>query len=37
MQDVEFLGDTLLLLRNGKNYDPQEAYELVKNIFINKI
>jgi len=30
MQDSEFLGDTQLLLRDGENYDPQKAYELVK-------
>src|ERR1035437_961279 len=29
MLDEEFLGDTMMLLRNGENYNPQEAYELV--------
>lgn len=37
MLDSEFLGDTQLLLRNGKAYDPQEACELVKNCLIDKI
>ena len=37
MLDTEFLGDTQLLLRNGKAYDPQEANELVKNCLIDKI
>jgi len=37
MQDDEFLGDTQLLLRNGEAYDPQKAYELVKNRLIEKI
>src|SRR5664280_880562 len=27
MLDEEFLGDTMMLLRNGENYNPQEAYE----------
>lgn len=37
MQDAEFLGDTQLLLRNGENYDPQKAYELVKVNLLEKI
>lgn len=37
MLDTEFLGDTQLLLRNGEAYNPQEAYELVKNNLIAKI
>ncbi len=35
--NTEFLGDTQLLLRNGEDYDPQKAYELVKNNLIEKI
>lgn len=37
MQDAEFLGDTQLLLRNGENYDPKKAYELVKVNLLEKI
>lgn len=37
MQDDEFLGDTKQLLRNGENYDPQKAYELVKVNLLEKI
>ena len=37
MLDTEFIGDTQLLLRNGEAYDPQKAYELVKNRLIEKI
>lgn len=37
MMDDEFLGDTKLLLRNGEDYDPQKAYDLVKNSLIEKI
>jgi hypothetical protein len=37
MQDAEFLGDTQLLLRNGENYDPQKAYELVKTKLLEKL
>lgn len=37
MQDNEFLGDIQLLLRNGGNYNPQEAYELLKTTLLVKI
>jgi len=32
LRDDEFLGDTNLLLRSGEQYDPVDAWELVKNI-----
>ena len=37
MLDEEFLGDTQLLLRNGEAYNPQKAYELVKENLLDKI
>jgi predicted nucleotidyltransferase component of viral defense system len=37
MQDKEFLGDTDLLLRPGDVYNPQEAWELVKNQLIMRL
>lgn len=37
MQDDEFLGDTELLLRSEENFNPQEAYELIKNELIEKM
>lgn len=37
MQDSEFLSDTQLLLRNGENYNPQKAYELVKVNLLERI
>lgn len=37
MQDSEFLGDTTALLRPNTRYNPQEAYELVKKILLDKI
>ncbi|MFZ4726971.1 MAG: nucleotidyl transferase AbiEii/AbiGii toxin family protein [Paludibacter sp.] len=37
MQDEEFLGDTMMLLRDGENYKPQKAYELVKANLLVKI
>lgn len=37
MQDSEFLGDTTALLRPDVPYDPQVAYELVKNTLIERI
>ena len=38
MQDPEFLGDTDILLREGTNpFKPQEAYQLVKEQFIDKM
>ncbi len=35
--DEEFLGDTNLLLRPEETYNPQVAYELVKNQLIEKL
>lgn len=38
MQDPEFLGDTDILLCEGTNpFKPQEAYQLVKEQFIDKM
>ena len=37
MKDVEFLGDTIALLRSDLPYDPQEAYELVLTQVIKRI
>lgn len=37
MKDSDFLGDTTALLRPDIPYDPQEAFELVKTIFIERI
>jgi len=35
--DSEFLGDTKALLRHGIDYDPENAYELIKSELIEKI
>ncbi len=37
MLDEEFLGDTMMLLRDGENYNPQEAYEIVRANLLEKI
>ena len=37
MQDTEFLGDTMALLRPDEKYPQKEAYELIRNILIVKI
>jgi len=37
MQDDEFLGDTAQLLRVGEEFDPHEAYNLVKTRLIDKL
>ena len=37
MQDTEFLGDTMALLRPDEKYPQEEAYELIRNILIAKI
>ncbi|MFV0591320.1 MAG: nucleotidyl transferase AbiEii/AbiGii toxin family protein [Draconibacterium sp.] len=37
IKDAEFLGDTNMLLRPDEKYNPQEAYELVKNELIEKL
>jgi len=37
MSDKEFLDDTVSLLRVGEEYDCNKAYELVKNMLIEKI
>ena len=38
LQDPEFLDDTDILLRAGADkFDPQRAYTMVKNAFIDKL
>jgi predicted nucleotidyltransferase component of viral defense system len=37
MTDDEFLGDTLMLLRPDETYNPQMAWELIKNELITKL
>lgn len=37
MQDDEFLGDTAQLIRVGEDYNPQEAYAVVKTRLIDKL
>ena len=37
LQDDEFLGDIEMLLRPNENYNPQEAWELVKQELIEKL
>ena len=37
MQDEEFIGDTMMLLRDGEKYKPQKAYKLVKENLLEKI
>jgi predicted nucleotidyltransferase component of viral defense system len=37
MKDMEFLDDTVSLLRVDEKYDYYEAYELIKKIFLEKI
>ena len=38
LQDPEFLDDTDILLRTGVDkFDPQRAYAMVKNAFIDKL
>lgn len=38
MQDPEFLDDTNILLRNGADrFDPQRAFQMVKDNFINRM
>lgn len=37
MQDDEFLGDTNMLLRPGEKYNPQDAYQLVKNMVLEML
>lgn len=37
MQDTDFLTDSQLLLRPGIEFDPQEAYELVRTRLIDKL
>jgi len=37
MQDAEFLGDTIALLRPDAPYNPYEAYELIRTQLIEKI
>jgi hypothetical protein len=38
LQDSEFLDDTDILLRTGADkFEPQRAYDMVKNTFIDKM
>lgn len=37
MQDDDFLGDMNMLLRVGEQYDPQQAYEVVKSILLDRL
>jgi predicted nucleotidyltransferase component of viral defense system len=37
IEDAEFTGDIEMLLRPNENYNPQEAWELVKNQLIEKL
>lgn len=37
MQDVEFLGDTQQLLRSDENFNPQEGYNLVQKLLIDRM
>jgi predicted nucleotidyltransferase component of viral defense system len=37
MQDSEFIGDTMALLRPDENYSIQEAYLLIKQLILDKI
>jgi len=37
IEDEEFLGDTEMLLRPNENYNPQEAWELVKRELVEKM
>lgn len=37
LQDEEFLGDTEMLLHPDENYNPQEAWKLVRKELIEKL
>ena len=37
MQDEEFLGDTQQLLRPDENFNPQEGYEVVRSVLIDRL
>ena len=37
MQDEEFLGDTQQLLRPDENFDPQDGYEVVRSLLIDRL
>lgn len=37
MQDEDFLGDMNMLLRVGEEYDPQQAYEVVKSSLLDRM
>ena len=37
IEDVEFLGDTEMLLRPNENYNPQKAWELIKKELIERL
>ena len=37
INDEEFLGDTIGLIRSEMNYDPMAAYQLVKETLIDRL
>ncbi len=37
MQDDEFLGDTRQLLRSDDDFSPQEGYEVVRALLIDRL
>ena len=37
MQDEEFLGDTQQLLRPDENFNPQDGYEVVRSVLIDRL
>jgi hypothetical protein len=37
LSDNEFLGDIKAIIRPDENYDPFDAWELIKNQIINKL
>jgi predicted nucleotidyltransferase component of viral defense system len=37
MQDEDFLSDMNMLLRVGERYDPQQAYEVVKSLLLDRL
>jgi len=37
LKDDEFLGDIEMLLRPDEKYNPVEAWELVRSLFIEKL
>ena len=37
MQDDEFLGDTMQLLRPDEEFNPQEGYEVVRTLLLDRL